>query len=212
MKALIIVDMQNDFMPQGALGVPHADALIPVINALIPKFPLVIASQDWHPLDHISFASNHPGKKVGDLVDVEGSPQILWPVHCVCHTKGAEFVSTLHTQKIQAHFYKGTDPKIDSYSTFFDNAHHKSTGLADYLKERGVQELYFVGVATEFCVLYSTLDALQLGFTVTVILDGCRAIDAQAERAAIDVMRAKGVKISSSKEWTYYPTSQIDDK
>jgi nicotinamidase/pyrazinamidase len=202
MKALIIVDMQNDFMPGGALGIPHADKLVPTINALISHFPLVVASLDWHPADHVSFAHNHPGKKEGDRVKTGEVEQILWPVHCVRNTHGAELVSTLDKEKISSVFHKGTDPKVDSYSAFFDNARRKSTGLSDYLKSRGVNDIYLAGVATEYCVLYSSLDAIDLGFTVHVISDACRSINLSPrdEEHAFAAMAAKGVKIVTSEE------------
>ena len=196
MKALIIVDMQNDFMPGGALGVPVADQLVPIINALIPHFPLVVATQDWHPADHMSFALNHPGKKVGDIIKFNQIEQILWPVHCVRNTHGAELISTLDKGNIVNIFYKGTDKNIDSYSAFFDNARHKSTGLSDYLKSRGVNDVYFAGVATDYCVLYSSLDAIDLGFSAYVIADACRPINLNPhdEERAFAAMAAKGVK------------------
>jgi nicotinamidase/pyrazinamidase len=147
--------MQNDFMPRGALPVPNGDAIIPLINQLIDKFPHVIATQDWHPLDHVSFAANHPGKKPGEFIEVKGIKQILWPTHCVMHTKGAELVPSLKKEKIASIFYKGSDKWVDSYSAFFDNARLRKTGLEDYLKKRGINELYIVGVATDYCVLYS---------------------------------------------------------
>ena len=202
MKALIIVDMQNDFMPGGALGVAGADRLVPTINALITQFPLVVATLDWHPVDHISFALNHPGKKVGDRIKVGEMEQILWPAHCVRNGEGAELVSSLDRENLASVFYKGTDPKIDSYSAFFDNARRKSTGLSDYLKSRGVTDVYLVGVATEYCVLYSSLDAIDLGFTVHVITDACCPInlDPQDESRAYAAMAAKGVKVITAKE------------
>ncbi len=197
MKALIIVDMQNDFMPGGALGVPGADTLIPIINALIPKFDYVVASLDSHPLDHVSFASNHPGKKPGDVIEVDGGSQVLWPVHCVQGTFGAELVDGLHKEKIAAFFYKGTDKDVDSYSAFFDNLRQRATGLAEELKSRGVTDVYFVGVATEYCVLYSTLDAIDLGFSVHVIAEACRPINLHPhdEQLALAGIAAKGGKI-----------------
>src|SRR6267154_2384479 len=146
MKALVIVDIQNDFMPGGALAVPSADEIIPMINALIPKFSFVVATKDWHPPDHVSFAANHPGRKIGDVIRVGDIDQILWPVHCVRNTHGADFVSSLDTANFASIFYKGTDKNIDSYSAFFDNAHRKSTGLGDYLKSRGVNEIYLGGL------------------------------------------------------------------
>ncbi len=200
MKSLLIVDMQNDFMPGGALAVPGADALIPVINGLIPHFSLVVATQDWHPQEHVSFVTNHPGKKVGELVDAKGIPQILWPIHCVRHTRGAEIVSGLQEERIECSFYKGTDPWIDSYSAFFDNARRKATGLADYLKSRDVDEVYIAGVATDYCVLYSVIDAIDLGFTVFVITDACRGINLDPEdvERALAAMQAKGAVLLTS--------------
>jgi nicotinamidase/pyrazinamidase len=200
MKALVIVDMQNDFMPGGALGVSGADRLIPIINALIPNFPLVVASQDWHPSDHISFASIHPGAKPGDQIPVEGGMQVLWPDHCVRDTFGAKLVKGLNQSQIAAYFHKGTDQNIDSYSAFFDNARRKSTGLGDYLRERGVTDVYLVGVATDYCVLYSAFDAIDLGFQVHVIVDACRSInlDPKDEERALASIAAKGGEVISS--------------
>lgn len=202
MKALIIVDMQRDFMPGGALGVPKGDQIIAVINALMPKFPLVVATKDWHPEDHMSFAANHPGKNPGDIVTVKDIPQILWPIHCVRNTPGAEFASGLNQDKIVSVFYKGTDRWVDSYSTFFDNKRHRSTGLAEYLKSRSVSDVYIAGLATDYCVLYSTLDAIDLGFNVFVISDACRAINLKPddESNAFAAMTAKGAKIVMSKD------------
>lgn len=202
MKALLIVDMQNDFMPGGALPVPKGNEIISLINALIPKFSLVLASQDWHPKDHISFAVNHPGKKVGDVIKVGGVEQILWPVHCVHYTKGAELVDQLKKDSIESTFYKGVDRTIDSYSTFFDNARARSTGLADFLHTRQIDEIYIAGVATDYCVLYSALDAMDLGFKVHVIVDACRAINLKPndEKKALQLMQAKGAHLITSKE------------
>ena len=200
MKTLILVDVQNDFMPGGALGVPAADEIVPLINQLIPHFSLVLATQDWHPPDHVSFAKSHPGKNVGDKIQVEGISQVLWPVHCIRNTKGAELVPHLNKEKIESIFYKGTDKFIDSYSAFFDNAHRRSTGLYDYLKTRGVKEIHIAGVATDYCVLYSVLDALDLGLTVSVITDACRGIDlfpGDVENA-FDKMVAQGAKVTTS--------------
>lgn len=202
MNVLLIVDMQNDFMPGGALAVPQADQLVAIINPLIVRFELVVATQDWHGPDHLSFAVNHPGKKVGDIVKVGGVDQILWPVHCVRNTKGAELISTLNKEKISCFFYKGTDRLIDSYSAFFDNARQKSTGLNDFLKTHDVTEIYIVGVATDYCVLYSTLDAIDLGFTVTVIKDACRPINLHPsdEDHAFATMAAKGARLVTSNQ------------
>ncbi len=196
LKALLIVDMQNDFMPGGALPVPHGDEIIPIINQLMPHFSLIVATQDWHPSDHVSFASNHPGKKPGDIIEVRGIKQILWPVHCVRNTKGAELVSSLQKQPISSIFYKGSDKWVDSYSTFFDNARLRATGLEEYLKTRQVKEIYIVGVATDYCVLYSVLDALDLGFKVRVIKDACLGINLQPGDQAAAVARMKNAGAS----------------
>ncbi len=200
MKTLLLVDLQNDFMPGGPLGVPEADKIIPLINNILPKFSLVVATQDWHPADHASFASNHPGKKPGDLVEVQGIEQILWPTHCVRSTKGAELVAGLRKEMIANIFYKGTDKSIDSYSAFFDNARRKSTGLFDYLKSNGVKEIYICGVATDYCVLYTTIDALDLGLSVFVISDACRGIDLYPGdcESAFASMVQKGAKLIPS--------------
>jgi len=141
-NCLLIVDIQNDFLPGGALAVPEGDAVIPVINRLQDRFDLVLATQDWHPPDHGSFAATHPGHKVGDVIELDGIPQILWPVHCVQNSPGAQFSTALDTTRLARVFRKGIDRKIDSYSTFFDNAKRRSTGLADYLREQNVQEIF----------------------------------------------------------------------
>ena len=164
MKALILVDLQNDFLPGGALAVPEGDRVIPVANKLQAHFDLVVATRDWHPPDHSSFAANHHGQKPGDWIDLDGVSQILWPPHCVQNSHGADLAAGLDTSKVRKVFFKGTDPRIDSYSTFFDNRHLKSTGLGDYLRERGVDEVYLMGLATDYCVKYSALDARGLGF------------------------------------------------
>ena len=177
MKALLIVDMQNDFMPNGPLGVPGADELIPLINQLMKRFPLVVACQDWHPKDHMSFAINHRGAKEGEMIEMGGGKQVLWPAHCVQNSPGAQFVSDLDMSNIDQVIHKGTDKWIDSYSTFFDNAHRKKTDLADYFFKKDVDTIYLVGVATDYCVYYSALDALDLGFKVFVIQDGCRGVN-----------------------------------
>ena len=202
MKALIVVDMQNDFMPGGPLGVQGADAIVPLINALMQKFSLVVASQDWHPEGHVSFASSHPGKKPKDVVDVGGQSQVLWADHCVQNTQGAQFVAGLDQEKISRRFFKGTDKMIDSYSAFFDNQRKKTTGLGDYLKRYQVRELYIAGVTTEYCVLYSTLDAIDLGFSVHVIVDACRPINLHPhdEELALAGIAAKGGKLVTSAQ------------
>jgi nicotinamidase/pyrazinamidase len=180
MNVLIIVDLQNDFLPGGALPVPHGDEVIPLANELQRRFELVLATQDWHPPDHGSFAANYPGKKPGDRIMLDGIEQILWPVHCVQNSRGAEFAPSFDTSRIAHVFHKGIDPKIDSYSTFFDNAHRRHTGLADYLKKRGIKDIYLMGLALDYCVKYSVLDARQLGLDTHVILDGCRGIELES--------------------------------
>lgn len=201
MRTLIIVDLQNDFMPGGALGVPEADRVIPIVNKIMPHFSLILATQDWHPSDHVSFAANHRGKKPGDVVEVKGISQILWPVHCVRNSKGAELVKELKKEKIESIFYKGTDKEIDSYSAFFDNAHLRSTGLHEYLSSRGIKEIHIAGVATDYCVLYSVLDALELGHSVTVISDACRGINLYPGdvEAAFAKMMGRGAKVITSE-------------
>lgn len=193
MKALLIIDMQNDFMEKGALAVPKARSLSPIIKELASSFSLVVATQDWHPLNHKSFVSEHPGKKVGNQVDLHGLLQTLWPVHCVQHSEGAALIRELHEISIDKIIQKGTDPTIDSYSAFYDNAHLKSTGLTSYLKEKGVDELSIVGVATDYCVLHSVLDALHEGFKVSVIKQACKGIHHEEE--AFQKMKDAGAQI-----------------
>jgi nicotinamidase/pyrazinamidase len=201
MKALIIVDLQNDFLPGGALPVPHGDEVIPLANELQSRFDVVVATKDWHPPDHGSFAANHKGKKPGDRIILDGIEQILWPVHCVQNTHGAEFAASLDTSRVAHVFHKGIDPLIDSYSTFFDNAHRRHTGLAHYLNKRGIQEIYLMGLALDYCVNYSVLDARHLGLNTHVILDGCRGIELELgdiDRALDEMKRVGAVLLQSS--------------
>jgi nicotinamidase/pyrazinamidase len=202
MKALIIVDLQNDFMPGGALPVPDGDEVIPLANELQRHFEVVLATQDWHPPDHGSFAANHSGKKPGDRIMLDGIEQILWPVHCVQNTHGAEFAASFDTSRVAHIFHKGIDPRIDSYSTFFDNAHRRETGLADYLKKRAVSEIYLMGLALDYCVKYSTLDARHLGLNTHVILDGCRGINLEPGDIdrALDEMKSVGAILLQSQD------------
>src|SRR5688572_22578723 len=151
-NVLVIVDLQNDFMPWGSLPVRNGDEVVTVANRLIPYFDVVVASQDWHPANHGSFASQYPGKKPGNHVPLAGIDQILWPDHCVQNSEGAKFIETLDTRKIERVFHKGTDPSFDSYSTFFDNAHHRETGLHHFLLENGIKDVYLLGLATDYCV------------------------------------------------------------
>ena len=202
MKALIIVDLQNDFLPGGALPVPHGNEVIPVANKLQRHFELVLATKDWHPADHGSFAANHKGKKPGDRILLDGIEQILWPVHCVQNTRGAEFAPSFDTSRIIHVFHKGIDPKIDSYSTFFDNAHRRHTGLAHYLEKRGIKDVYLMGLALDYCVKYSALDARHLGFNTHVILDGCRGIELESGDIdrALNEMKSAGAVLLKSTE------------
>lgn len=200
MKTLVIIDVQNDFIPGGALAVPKGDEIVPLINDLQPKFDLVIATQDWHPKGHASFASSHEGKKPFDQIDLDGIDQVLWPDHCLQNSDGAEFHPDLKTSKIEAIFRKGTNPKIDSYSGFYDNAHQKSTGLAGFLKEKDAKELYFVGLAGDYCVYFSIKDAIKEGFDVTLIEDGTRSLDQESFEKAKEDILSKGGKIINSSE------------
>lgn len=177
MKVLLIVDVQYDFLPGGALAVEEGDKIIPVINRLQEEFQFIVATQDWHPVKHGSFAANHKGNIIGDIVKLGGIDQILWPVHCVEETKGAEFHSSLHTKKWANIIQKGTDVMVDSYSGFFDNNRKKDTGLADYLKKHGVKEVYVVGLAADYCVKFTVLDALKEGFKTYLIKDATRAVN-----------------------------------
>lgn len=200
MRALLIVDVQNDFLPGGALGVPRGDEVIAVANSLQAHFKRVVATKDWHPPDHGSFAANHPGHQPGDVVDLNGQSQILWPVHCVQNTPGSEFAPGLETGKFAKLFFKGVDSGVDSYSAFFDNAHLRATGLDEYLREIGVDELFIVGLATDYCVKFTTLDAVKLGLRTYVVEDGCRAVDLEPGDGAraLREMRANGVKVVRS--------------
>ena len=197
MNALVIVDVQNDFCPGGALPVPEGDRVVEVINRLQPRFDLVVATQDWHPADHGSFAANHPGRRPGEHVELAGLLQVLWPVHCVQNTPGAEFHPGLEPPGIARVFRKGADPSVDSYSGFFDNGHRVSTGLGEYLKGRDVTEVYVCGLATDYCVKATALDALGLGFKTYLVEDACRGVElCEGDvRRAIDEMRTQGVLV-----------------
>ncbi len=200
MRALVLVDLQYDFMPGGALAVAHGDETVPVARRLMPLFDTVVATQDWHPPDHGSFAVNHPGKQPYEMVELAGLPQVLWPAHCVQGTRGAELHADLDRARITQVFRKGTDPQIDSYSGFYDNGHRKATGLGDWLKGRGIDELYVLGLATDYCVKYTTLDARQLGFAVSLVVDGCRGVELHPgdSEKAIDEMRTAGANVIES--------------
>ncbi|MBC7362218.1 MAG: bifunctional nicotinamidase/pyrazinamidase [Candidatus Aminicenantes bacterium] len=199
MKALIVVDLQNDFIPGGSLGVPAGDEIIPLVNRLQEKFPLVVATQDWHPPTHLSFASNHPGKKPFEAVMLGGVEQVLWPEHCIQGQKGAMFAPGFDERRVEAIFRKGTDPEIDSYSGFFDNGHKKSTGLGDYLRGRGVKQVYVCGLAAEYCVFYTALDAIELGFETYYIEDATRALSHEGFREAKEKIITLGGKVITSE-------------
>lgn len=196
-KALMMVDLQNDFCRGGSLEVPDANTIIPLANQLQKYFELVIATKDWHPQDHTSFAANHPGKIVNDVLLINGIEQILWPIHCVQETRGAEFNPELETSRINKIFFKGTDKNIDNYSTFFDNAHLRKTGLEDYLHEQHVNDIYIMGLATDYCVKYSCRDAVKLGFNTYIIEDACRGVELHEGDIvkSLEEMQAEGVKV-----------------
>lgn len=198
MRTLIIVDTQNDFMPGGALAIENGNAIVPVVNKIQPTFDLVVATQDWHPHNHASFASNHSGKKEFETIDLHGLEQILWPNHCVQGTKGADFHEDLETNAIAAIFRKGMDMNIDSYSGFFDNGHRTSTGLAGYLREKGATDLYFCGLAADVCVYFTLLDSLKENFKTTLIKDVTRPLNKSDFEKMKDELISKGANIITS--------------
>ncbi|MCU0399528.1 MAG: bifunctional nicotinamidase/pyrazinamidase [Algoriphagus sp.] len=200
--ALILVDVQNDFIPGGALEVREGDQIVPLINSFQSKFDHVIATQDFHPADHGSFATQHPGKNPNDQIDLFGLTQILWPVHCVQGTKGADFHSELDQSHWEAVFQKGKNPQVDSYSGFFDNARRGDTGLGDYLKEREIRKVFVCGLALDYCVKFTALDAQSLGFETFLIADATRAVNINPEDGsnAIAEMVAAGITILNSNE------------
>jgi nicotinamidase/pyrazinamidase len=202
MKALVLVDIQNDFLPGGALAVPKGDEVIPVANRLQSAFPLVVATQDWHPPDHGSFAASHPGKKEFEQIELNGLTQTLWPVHCVQHTPGAALAAGLNKDRIAKIFQKGTDPRIDSYSGLFDNGHAKSTGLGEWLKAKGVTEVYISGLATDYCVKFTALDSAQFGFKTFVVEDASRGVNLHSDDVAnaIAEMKLAGINIIQSAD------------
>ncbi len=200
MRALILVDMQNDFVAGGRLEVPNGEQIIPLLNELVRHFELVVATQDWHPGSHKSFASNHDDKKPFDVITLGGLQQVLWPDHCVQGSRGAAFHPQLAMNRVEAIFRKGMDPEIDSYSGFYDNGKRRSTGLAGYLRERQVDTVYVCGLAADYCVYYTAKDALQLGFSTYYIEDAARAINSETfENARQDLTRAGAVFINSDR-------------
>ena len=193
--ALVAIDVQNDFCPGGALAVPRGDEVVSVINRLASRFPLVVLTQDWHPRAHVSFASSHPGRKPFERIRVSYGEQVLWPDHCVPGTPGAQLHPGLDTLAADLVVRKGTDPAIDSYSALYENDHRTSTGLAGYLRDRGCRRLFLAGLATDFCVQYSALDARREGFEVFVVEDAVRGIDLEGSLAAAwERMAVAGVR------------------
>lgn len=194
--ALIVIDVQNDFCPGGLLAVAEGDAVVPLANAMMDNFAAVVLTQDWHPTNHASFAANHPGAEAFSVTQMPYGPQVLWPVHCVIGSEGAAFHPGLRTDRADLVIRKGFRPGIDSYSAFFENDRTTPTGLEGYLRNRGISEVTLVGLATDFCVNYSALDAARLGFGVTVAMQACRAIDLNGSLdAARKGMRAAGVRL-----------------
>ena len=199
--ALLVIDVQNDFIPGGQLPVPEGDHIVPLINRLARQFNQVVIAQDWHPIGHASFASSHPGHPPYDVIQLPYGEQTLWPEHCVQATPGAELHPELDLPHAQLIIRKGCNPDIDSYSAFLEADRRTTTGLSGYLKERGIDTVYMVGLALDFCVMYSALDARAAGFNAFVVLDACRAIDMNGSlAAAIDRMQGAGVGLIQSTE------------
>ncbi|ERM81808.1 hypothetical protein P872_07760 [Rhodonellum psychrophilum GCM71 = DSM 17998] len=202
MKALLIVDVQNDFIPGGALAVSGGDEIVSIINEIQEKFDFIVATQDWHPADHGSFASNHPMKSVGEFIDLRGINQILWPEHCVQGSQGADFHPDLNRDKWKAVFQKGTDQSVDSYSGFFDNNKAGDTGLSSFLKKNRINEISVCGLATDYCVKFTVLDGLAEGFKMQLIVDATKAVNIQEgdfERAIEEMENAGAVVLQSSQ-------------
>lgn len=200
MKALLLIDIQYDFLPGGALAVPGGDAIIPVVSRLQERFDLVVATQDWHPPGHHSFASSHEGKELFETIDLQGLEQVLWPDHCIQETPGANFTDALSWGRAEAIFRKGTELTIDSYSGFYDNGHRKETGLGHYLRGRGVQEVFIAGLAADYCVYFTAKDALKEGFVTHVVEDATRPISAEGFEKAKAEMEQRGGRIIRSTE------------
>lgn len=199
-RALVLVDIQNDFCPGGALAVPGGDAIVPLVNQIQPGYDLVVATQDWHPAGHKSFASNNPGKRVGELGDLNGRPQVMWPDHCVQGTPGAEFHPGLDTARIAKVFRKGMDPEVDSYSGCFDNDRKTASGMIDWLGAQGVDAVDVVGLALDYCVKATALDLRDAGFDTTVIEDATRAVNLAPDDGAraIDELISAGVRVTKA--------------
>jgi len=199
---LVVVDVQNDFCPGGSLEVKGGDSIVPIINRLMPMFPLVVATQDWHPADHVSFASNHSGGKPFDTIQVRGISQVLWPDHCMQGTRGADFHPSLENIHFRLILRKGTKPTLDSYSAFYENDKKTLTGLSSYLKGMGVQDVYLCGLATDVCVYHSAMDSVRLGFHTFLIQDAARGVDVPegSLSRAIQDMKSSGVHVIESAE------------
>jgi nicotinamidase/pyrazinamidase len=200
MKALIILDLQNDFTPGGSLAIDMGDSIIPLVNRLQEHFDLVVATQDWHPENHRSFASNNAGKNPFDTIEINGHSDTLWPDHCVQGSIGAEFHPGLNTKNIAAVFRKGMDPETDSYSGFYDNDHKTATGLTGYLKTKGVDEVYFCGLAGDICVYYSIKDSVKEGFATTLIEDAAMPLSIENYTIIKKELKKMGVNIIKSDE------------
>ena len=202
MKTLILVDIQNDFCPGGTLAVTAGNEVVEIANRLMPKFDWVVATQDWHPANHRSFASQNNGVSIGEVFDLNGIQQIAWPDHCIQNTQGAEFVAELNTDHINKIFPKGTDTEIDSYSGFFDNDHRNATGLGEFLKEKDVTEVFVMGLATDYCVKFTALDAIKIGLNTKLVVDGCRGVELSPGdiETATGEMKNAGVEIVRSTE------------
>ena len=200
MNALILVDIQKDFVPGGRLAVPEGDAIVPLVNSLQSAFGLVVATQDWHPRGHKSFASNHANKKPFDIIELNGLQQTLWPDHCVQGTSGANFSPLLNLNKAEAIFRKGTNAEIDSYSGFYDNGHLKSTGLADYLHGKKIDEVYVAGLCGDICVFFTAIDSLQEGFTTYIIEDATQPLSEEEFKKTNKTFIQKGGRLTQSKD------------
>lgn len=201
-SALVIVDLQYDFLPGGALPVVEGDRIIPIVNGLQQQFDFVVATQDWHPANHASFAANHPGKTAGEVIDLDGLKQVLWPVHCVQGSHGAEFHRDLQTHTWRKVIRKGTHPRVDSYSGFFDNNRQGDTGLGSYLRENGIEQVFIVGLAADYCVKFTVLDSVSLGFTTILIADATKGVNLSPEDTAnaLQEMKNAGAKVIASTE------------
>jgi nicotinamidase/pyrazinamidase len=199
--ALVVIDIQNDFCPGGALAVAEGDLVVPLVNRIATGFAVRVFTQDWHPANHMSFAASHPGAAPFSSIEMPYGPQVLWPVHCVQGTPGAAFHPDLDTGAADLVVRKGFRPEIDSYSAFFENDHVTPTGLAGYLRDRGVRRVWLAGLATDFCVSWSAIDAVAHGFEVTVLEDACRAIDLDGSLdTALRQMRSGGIRIARAGE------------